>query len=35
VTVDRTHEIKQVRQQYAHLETGEETDDVVGIPARR
>lgn len=34
VTVDRTHEIKQVRQQYAHLETGEETDDVVGIAGR-
>ncbi len=34
VTVDRTHEIKQVRQQYAHLDTGEETDDVVGIAGR-
>jgi len=34
VTVDRTHTIKQVREQYAHLETGEETQDVVGIAGR-
>ncbi|WP_435298579.1 lysine--tRNA ligase [Timonella sp. A28] len=34
VTVDRTHTIKQVREQYAHLETGEETDDVVGVAGR-
>ena len=34
VEVPRTHTIAQVRAAYAHLETGEETDDVVGVAGR-
>lgn len=34
VSVGRTHSIKDVRDQYAHLETGEETQDVVGLAGR-
>ena len=30
----RTHTLEQVREQWGHLETGEETDDVVGVPGR-
>ncbi|ACV09729.1 lysine--tRNA ligase [Jonesia denitrificans] len=34
VTVDRTHTIGQIRAGYAHLELGEETEDVVGVAGR-
>lgn len=34
VTVPITHSIKEVRAAYEHLETGEETEDVVGIAGR-
>lgn len=34
VAVPRTHTIAEVRAQYAHLETGEETDDLVGVAGR-
>ena len=34
VEVPRTHSIAEVRAQYAHLETGEETDDLVGVAGR-
>jgi lysyl-tRNA synthetase class 2 len=34
VTVPRTHALREVRALWAHLETGEETDDVVGVAGR-
>ena len=34
VAVDRTHTLEQVREQWGHLETGEETQDVVGVAGR-
>jgi lysyl-tRNA synthetase class 2 len=34
VTVPRTHSLREVRAGWAHLETGEETDDVVGVAGR-
>jgi lysyl-tRNA synthetase class 2 len=34
VSVPRTHSLHQVRDQWSHLQTGEETDDVVGITGR-
>ena len=34
VTVPRTHTLAEVREQWGHLETGEETQDVVGIAGR-
>lgn len=34
VSVPRTHTIAEVREQYAHLELGQETDDVVGVAGR-
>ncbi|QIG44830.1 lysine--tRNA ligase [Nocardioides anomalus] len=34
VTVPRTHTLAQVREQWGHLETGEETQDVVGVAGR-
>ena len=34
VAVPRTHTIAQVREQYAHLAQGEETDDLVGVAGR-
>ena len=34
VSVPRTHSLQQVREQWGHLETGEETQDVVGVAAR-
>jgi len=34
VSVPRTHTVAQVRETYAHLETGEETQDVVGVAGR-
>ncbi len=34
VTVPRTHEIAEVKEQYAGLEDGEETQDVVGVAGR-
>ena len=34
VTVPRTHALREVRAGWAHLETGEETEDVVGIAGR-
>ena len=34
VWVDRTHSLAQVREQWAHLETGEETQDRVGVTGR-
>ena len=34
VAVGRTHTLEQVREQWAHLETGEETQDVVGVAGR-
>ncbi|WP_148612052.1 lysine--tRNA ligase [Nocardioides rubriscoriae] len=34
VAVPRTHTLAQVRGQWAHLETGEETQDVVGVAGR-
>jgi lysyl-tRNA synthetase class 2 len=34
VTVPRTHTLAEVREQWGHLETGEETQDVVGVAGR-
>ena len=34
VVVPRTHTLAEVRQQWGHLETGEETQDVVGVAGR-
>lgn len=34
VSVERTHGLAQVREQWGHLETGEETTDVVGVGGR-
>ena len=34
VAVGRTHTLAQVREQWGHLETGEETTDVVGVAGR-
>ena len=34
VSVPRTHSLKQVREQWGHLQTGEETDDRVGVTGR-
>ena len=34
VGVPRTHTLQQVREQWGHLETGEETPDVVGVTGR-
>lgn len=34
VVVPRTHSLAQVREQWGHLETGEETQDVVGVAGR-
>jgi lysyl-tRNA synthetase class 2 len=34
VSVPRTHTLAEVREQWGHLETGEETDDVVGVAGR-
>jgi lysyl-tRNA synthetase class 2 len=34
VEVSRTHTLEQVREQWGHLETGEETDDVVRVAGR-
>ncbi|KGN31002.1 lysyl-tRNA synthetase [Knoellia sinensis KCTC 19936] len=34
VSVDRTHSLAQVRANWAHLETGEETQDVVSVAGR-
>ena len=34
VHVERTHTLAQVREQWAHLETGEETQDVVSVAGR-
>lgn len=34
VSVPRTHTIPQVREQWGHLETGEETEDEVGVAGR-
>jgi lysyl-tRNA synthetase class 2 len=34
VAVPRTHSLREVRAGWAHLETGEETDDVVGVAGR-
>ncbi|HEY7987679.1 MAG TPA: lysine--tRNA ligase [Lapillicoccus sp.] len=34
VEVSRTHTLQQVREQWGHLETGEETDDVVRVAGR-
>jgi lysyl-tRNA synthetase class 2 len=34
VSVARTHSLREVRDQWGHLETGEETDDVVGVAGR-
>src|SRR4051812_12016840 len=34
VEVRRTHTLQQVREQWAHLETGQETDDVVRVAGR-
>jgi len=34
VTVARTHTLAEVREQWGHLETGEETQDVVGVAGR-
>lgn len=34
VSVPRTHALRSVRQQWGHLETGEETDDVVSVAGR-
>ena len=34
VEVNRTHTLQQVRDQWGHLETGEETDDVVRVAGR-
>ena len=34
VSVPRTHELREVRAQWGHLETGEETADLVGVAGR-
>ena len=34
VSVPRTHSLQQVREHWGHLETGEETQDVVGVAGR-
>ena len=34
ITVARTHTLAEVREQWGHLETGEETEDVVGVAGR-
>ena len=34
VAVERTHTLEQVRDQWGHLQTGEETEDVVGVAGR-
>ena len=34
VAVPRTHSLREVRAGWAHLQTGEETDDVVGVAGR-
>jgi lysyl-tRNA synthetase, class II len=34
VSVPRTHSLQQVREQWGHLQTGEETSDVVGVTGR-
>ena len=34
VTLDRTHSLAEVREQWGRLETGEETQDVVGVAGR-
>ncbi|MER8024623.1 lysine--tRNA ligase [Glutamicibacter protophormiae] len=34
VGVARTHSLQEVREKYAHLEAGEETEDIVGIAGR-
>ena len=34
VSVPRTHSLEQVREQWGHLEQGEETQDVVGVAGR-
>ena len=34
VAVGRTHTLEQVREQWGHLQTGEETQDVVGVAGR-
>src|SRR5690349_22342807 len=34
VSVPRTHTLQEVREHWAHLETGEETQDVVGVAGR-
>src|SRR3954454_7607479 len=34
VTVPRTHTLAEVREQWGHLESGEETQDVVGVAGR-
>ncbi len=34
VHVDRTHSLGEVREQWGHLQTGEETQDVVGVAGR-
>ena len=34
VTVPRTHALREVRERWGHLETGEETDDVVSVTGR-
>src|SRR5512133_1887534 len=34
VSVARTHTLAQVREQWGHLETGEETQDIVGVAGR-
>ncbi|SDT40608.1 lysyl-tRNA synthetase, class II [Friedmanniella luteola] len=34
VTVPRTHALREVRERWGHLETGEETDDVVSVAGR-
>jgi lysyl-tRNA synthetase class 2 len=34
VSVPRTHELREVRRQWGHLATGEETDDVVAVTGR-
>ena len=34
VSVPRTHELREVREAWGHLQTGEETDDVVGVAGR-
>jgi len=34
VSVPRTHELREVRARWGHLQTGEETDEVVGVAGR-